>query len=58
MLRTAIYIRRSSEDDEKQIHSLDRQAEELNTFLDRYNNSCDSSEQLIYDPDKDIYKES
>ncbi len=57
-LRTVIYLRKSSKDeDEKQIHSIPRQKEDILEFIERYNNAQVPEERLTFDPEKDIIAE-
>lgn len=57
-LRTIIYIRKSSKDkDEKQIHSIPRQTNDIFAYVERHNKLQEPSEQLTFDPEKDVIKE-
>ncbi len=57
-LRTVIYLRKSSKDkDEKQIHSIPRQREDILDFVERYNKAQLPEDRLVFDPDKDIIAE-
>ena len=57
-LRTAVYIRRSSEDhDEKQIHSIERQEEDLTRYFEKQSKVEDSLHRLESDTEKDFYRE-
>lgn len=58
MLRTVVYIRKSTKDkDEKQVHSLPRQFGDITEFLARYNSVCKPEEKLSFDPEKDLFQE-
>ena len=58
MLRTIIYIRKSSdENSEKQIQSLERQEKDLIEFIEKYNGVVSIEKRLNFDPKKDIIKE-
>lgn len=54
MLRTAVYIRKSSEEDNKQTQSLERQQRDIDEFLARHNASADFNDRLDV---KDTFKE-
>lgn len=58
-LRTVIYLRKSSKDKDEshQKYSLERQKEEILPFIERYNAVRPPSEQLKFDPKKDIIEE-
>jgi DNA invertase Pin-like site-specific DNA recombinase len=58
MLRTVIYIRKSSEDEtEKQAGSFDRQWRDLEEFIEKQNQIRPEHERFSFDPDKDILYE-
>lgn len=59
MLRTVIYIRKSSEEKDRQAQSLERQYSDIMSFLERHNATVDYPERLeIKDPERDIIRES
>lgn len=59
MLRTVVYIRKSTDDHEdKQVHSLDRQWKDIQELIEYHNQNNPSEKQIkIMDPEKDIIKE-
>lgn len=60
MLRTAIYIRKSSEDEtEKQANSLERQKQDIEAYIKRQNeaNKDQLDAQLVFDATKDLYQD-
>ncbi len=58
MLRTVIYIRKSSEDEtEKQAGSFDRQWRDLSDFIEKQNTIRPEHERFSFDPDTDIIYE-
>ena len=56
-MRTVIYLRRSQDDDLKQIHSIPRQEEDILTFVKKYNETQEPEGRLTFDPVKDIVRE-
>lgn len=57
-LRTVIYLRKSTQDkDEKQIHSISRQSEDILNFIEKYNKIQPLEERLIYNEKKDLIAE-
>ncbi|PIQ41213.1 hypothetical protein COW06_03845 [Candidatus Gracilibacteria bacterium CG12_big_fil_rev_8_21_14_0_65_38_15] len=54
MLRTVVYIRKSSETEDKQAQSIERQERDIKEFLERYNSTVDFSERLDI---KDTFRE-
>ena len=58
MLRTVVYIRKSSEDEtEKQAGSVDRQRRDISRFIDDQNSIRPQETQFLFDPIKDIIVE-
>lgn len=59
MLRTVIYLRKSSEEKDRQAQSLERQRADIMSFLERYNTAVEYPDRLeIKDPERDIIEES
>lgn len=57
-LRTAVYIRVSSDDPDKQINSFPRQESDVEQYFERhFEQNLLFSEKLIHDPEKDVFKE-
>lgn len=58
MLRTVIYIRKSSDENtEKQIQSLERQWKDLSEFIEKYNTVMPLEKRLKFNPKIDIIEE-
>ena len=58
MLRTAIYIRKSSDEaSDKQIQSLERQWKDISEFIEKYNAVVQVNERISFNPDNDVVYE-
>ena len=56
-LRTVIYLRRSSDTEDKQQHSIDRQKREIKGFLEKHNHIASAKEKLKCNLEEDLYWE-